>query len=81
MLARQSGCFKCHAVDKRKSGPAYTEVANKYRGDPAATAKLYEHVTSGKKVKFPDGNEEEHRIVQTTDVPAIENLIAWILAL
>ena len=81
MLARQSGCFKCHAVEKKKSGPAYTEVANKYRGDSAAAAKLYEHVTSGKNVKFPDGHEEEHRIVQTTDVLAIENLIAWILAL
>lgn len=81
MLARQSGCFKCHAVEKKKSGPAYSEVATKYRGDLAAATKLYEHVTSGKNVKFADGHEEEHRVVQTTDVSAIENLIAWILAL
>ena len=26
-LARQSNCFKCHAIDKKKDGPAWKEVA------------------------------------------------------
>ncbi|HYM35560.1 MAG TPA: hypothetical protein VET48_09205, partial [Steroidobacteraceae bacterium] len=26
-LAKQSGCLKCHAVAKKKDGPAYRDVA------------------------------------------------------
>lgn len=81
MLARQSGCFKCHSIEKKKTGPPYRAVAAQYRGDPAAASKLYDHITTGKSVKFGDGHQEEHRIVQTTDVDSIRNLIAWILAL
>ena len=33
-LARQNNCFKCHSVDKKKDGPAYKEVAAKYKGKP-----------------------------------------------
>jgi len=81
MLARQNGCFKCHSVDKKKDGPAYREVAAKYKGKTCAEAKLYHHVTSGEKAKFPDGHEEDHKIIKTTDVAEINNLIGWILSL
>jgi cytochrome c len=81
MLARQSGCFKCHAIDKRKSGPSYSEVAAKYRGDPQAPARLLEHITSGKTVRFEDGHEEEHKTIQSSDSQAIGNLVAWLLSL
>src|SRR5450830_1378920 len=30
-LARQNNCFKCHAIDKDKEGPAYKKVAEKYK--------------------------------------------------
>jgi cytochrome c len=83
-LARQNNCFKCHAVEKEKDGPAYKAVAEKYRGKENAQARLIEHVTSGEKAKFPDGHEEEHKIVQTTppkDMAQIKNLIDWILSL
>jgi|ERR1700722_10477137 cytochrome c len=80
-LARQSGCFKCHAVDKLKTGPAYRDVAAKYKGDAEAEAKLIHHVTSGERVKFPDGHEEDHAIVKSKDPSAIKNLVDWILSL
>lgn len=83
-LARQNNCFKCHAVSKDKDGPSYTKVAEKYKGKDNAEARLIEHVTSGEKAKFPDGHEEEHKIVQTTppkDMAQIKNLIDWILSL
>jgi cytochrome c len=79
-LARQSNCFKCHAVDKKKEGPAYHDVAAKYKGKPEAKARLVEHITSGEKVKFDDGHEEEHAIVKTKDKAQIDNLVDWILA-
>ena len=35
-LAKKHNCFACHAVDKKVVGPAYKQVADKYRGDKAA---------------------------------------------
>ncbi len=81
-LARQNKCLNCHAVEKEKEGPSYKKVAEKYRGKPDAEASILKHISLGKKVKFPDGHEEEHKIVKTTpadDNDQIKNLIAWIL--
>ncbi|MDE1941878.1 MAG: c-type cytochrome [Betaproteobacteria bacterium] len=82
-LARQNNCFKCHAVNKDKDGPSYKKVAEKFRGKANAEARLIEHITSGEKAKFPDGHEEEHKIVKTSppkDMDQIRNLVQWILA-
>lgn len=79
-LARQSGCFKCHSVSKKMDGPAYKDVAAKYRGKPNAEARLVEHITTGEKAKFEDGHEEEHKIVKSKDMNEIKNLVNWILA-
>lgn len=82
-LARQNGCLKCHAVDKHKDGPAYRDIAAKYKDkDHAETVKkLIYHITSGEKAKFPDGHEEEHKIIKVKDVAQQTNLIEWILSL
>lgn len=83
-LARQNNCFKCHGISKEKDGPAYSAVAEKYRGKENAEARLIEHITSGEKAKFPDGHEEAHKIVKTSppdDMAQIRNLIDWILSL
>lgn len=79
--ARQNGCFKCHAVDKKKEGPTYREVATKYKGKAGAEERLYTHITTGEKAKFPDGHEEDHKIIKTKDEKEIKNLISWILSL
>ena len=79
-LAKQNNCFKCHAIDKDKDGPSYHSVAEKYKGKPNAEAKLVNHLTTGEKAKFPDGHEEEHKIVKTKDEAQIKNLVQWILA-
>ena len=82
-LARQNGCLKCHAVDKHKDGPAYRDIAAKYKDkDHAETVKkLINHITSGEKAKFPDGHEEEHKIIKVKDVAQQTNLIEWVLSL
>ena len=83
-LARQNNCFKCHAVEKEKDGPAWKKVAEKYKGKENAETRLIEHITSGEKAKFPDGHEEEHKVVQTSppkDAAQIKNLVDWILSL
>ena len=77
--ARQNNCFKCHAVEKKKDGPAYKDVAAKYKGKADAEARLTTHLTTGEKAKFPDGHEEEHKIVKVKDPAELKNLIGWIL--
>ena len=39
-LIKDRGCTACHANDKKVIGPAYKEVAKKYKGDAGAAAKL-----------------------------------------
>ena len=82
-LARQNGCLKCHSPDKHKDGPAYRDVAAKYKDKDHAeiVKKLIHHITSGEKAKFPDGHEEEHKIIKVTDVAQQTNLVEWILSL
>lgn len=46
-LLKSSGCTACHAVDKPLVGPSYKDVANKYRGQKDAEAKLVEKVKKG----------------------------------
>jgi len=79
-LARQSNCFKCHAVDKKKEGPAYKDIAAKYKGKPDAHALLVTHITTAPKVKFEDGHEEDHTMVKSKDKDQIDNLVDWILS-
>lgn len=82
-LAKQNNCLKCHSVDKDKDGPSFKKVAEKYKGKATAEARLVEHITSGEKAKFPDGHEEEHKVVKTSpakDMAQVKNLVQWILA-
>ncbi len=46
-LAKSSGCMNCHTVDKKLVGPAYKDVAAKYKGDPAAADKLAVKIQKG----------------------------------
>jgi cytochrome c len=46
-LAQKSGCLACHSVDKKVLGPAFKDVAAKYKGDKTAEAKLIEKVKKG----------------------------------
>jgi cytochrome c len=80
-LAKSSGCTKCHAPEKKKDGPAYRDVAANFKGDPEAFKKVHYHITSGEKVKFDDGHEEDHKKVKSKDEAEIKNLIEWILSL
>lgn len=80
-LARQEGCLRCHGIERGKDGPAYKEIAAKYKGKADSESKLVSHLTSGRKVKFEDGHEEDHKIPKTKDEAQIKNLIQWILSL
>lgn len=78
-LMKKSNCMKCHAVDKKKDGPAFKETAAKYKGKPDAEAKLYTHLTTNPKVKV-DGKEEEHDNLKTKNDAEVKEVVKWILA-
>jgi cytochrome c len=42
----KAGCLACHSMDKKILGPAYKDVAAKYKGQDV-TAKLIEKVRKG----------------------------------
>lgn len=43
----KAGCLACHTKDKKLVGPAYKDVAAKYKGQADAPAKLAEKVRKG----------------------------------
>ncbi len=48
-LAQKSGCFTCHTINKKLVGPAWNDIAAKYRGQKDAEAKLIYKVAKGGK--------------------------------
>lgn len=46
-LLKKHACTACHATDKKLVGPAYKDVAAKYRGDAKAEAMLADKVKKG----------------------------------
>jgi cytochrome c len=46
-LAQAKACTACHAIDKKVVGPAYKDVAAKYRGNKQATSLLVTKVLKG----------------------------------
>ena len=75
-LAKAKNCMSCHAVDKKLVGPAYKDVAAKYKGDKGAVDKLAAKVKAGGKgawgeIPMPPNN--------VTDDEA-KKLVTWVLA-
>lgn len=80
-LAKDSGCMKCHGIDKSKKGPSFQKTSAKYKGKTAeGEGKLRDLITKTTKVKLDDGSEEEHGAVKSKDDAQIKNLVSWILA-
>ncbi|MDO8933232.1 MAG: c-type cytochrome [Rhodocyclaceae bacterium] len=48
-LAIKSGCMACHQVDKKVVGPAYQEVATRYKGQSDAVQLLSAKIRAGGK--------------------------------
>lgn len=70
-------CLLCHAVDEPKTGPAFVEIAERYRGDAHATEKLRLVLERG---LHSGGPWHMPPAPQVTDADA-RSIIAWILAL
>ena len=76
-LARKHNCTACHAIDKKLVGPAYKDVAAKYKGQNVA-AKLEEKVKKGGQGVWGPVPMPPNAAVPDADV---KTLVAWILKL
>lgn len=75
-LAQQKACLSCHAVDHKVVGPAFRDVAKKYKGNAAAVGTLAAKVRKGGagvwgNIPMPPNN--------VTDAEA-RVLVQWVLA-
>jgi cytochrome c len=77
-MMKKDGCAACHAVDKKLVGPAYVEVAAKYKGDKDAVAKLTKKVKEGGSGVWGQIPMPPNVAIPTADIP---ELVTWILTL
>ena len=47
-VLKAKGCLNCHEMDKKKVGPAYKDVAAKYKGNKDAEAMLVSKLKGAK---------------------------------
>ncbi|MFO1414113.1 MAG: cytochrome C' [Burkholderiales bacterium] len=69
-LAKSSGCMTCHAIDAKKMGPSFKDIAAKYKGKADAQATLVANLKAGK----------GHPAVKASDADTA-SLVKWILAM
>ena len=77
-MMQKDGCAACHAVDKTIVGPAYNQVAAKYRGDNTAATKLEQKVKAGGSGVWGPVPMPPNAAVPDADIKA---LVSWILTL
>ena len=67
-LAKAKGCLGCHAVAEKKVGPAYKDIAAKYKGSKDAEATLIAKLKEGKghPIKVAATDAELKTLVQWT---------------
>jgi cytochrome c len=77
-LAQKNACMSCHGVDKKIVGPAFKEVAAKYKTDKAAPDRLAKHVKEGTKDNWGKVPMPPNPQVKDED---IKKIVAWVLSL
>lgn len=81
LLARNSACMSCHALTPGKTrgvGPAMSDIAARYAGDPDAPARLSDRIRLGSSGAWGKALMPANPQVSDADR---ETLVAWILAL
>ena len=77
-LLKKHGCTACHAIDKKVIGPAYNDVAAKYKGDASAATKLFDSVKKGSTGKWGPIPMPPNAAVPDADV---KTMVAHVLSL
>jgi len=78
-LYGEVGCSACHAVDQKRLGPSFMDVAAKYKGQADAPDKLFKKVRSGGSGVWGTAQMPAHPPERVTD-EELHTLIAWVLS-
>lgn len=76
-LAKAKGCTACHAVKTKLVGPAYADVAKKYKSDKEAPDKLVTSIIKGSSGKFGPVPMPPNKVTEEE----AKKLAAWVLSL
>lgn len=74
---KKSDCFTCHTVKTKLVGPAYKDVAKKYRNDPKAVEKLVLKVKNGGSGNWGQIPMSGHPNLKDDQIKAF---VQWVLA-
>jgi len=75
-LAKKYNCLACHQTDKKLVGPAYKDIAKKYKGQSAAAAMLADKIKKGGSGVWGPVPMPPNPAVPDAD---IKTLVNWIL--
>ena len=75
-LAKKYNCLACHQLDKKAVGPAYKDIAKKYKGQAGMDVKLAEKVKKGGQGVWGPVPMPPNAAVPDAD---IKKLVDWIL--
>ena len=75
-IATKNACMGCHAVDKKIVGPAYKDVAAKYKGQADAVDKLAKKVKAGGSGVWGPVPMPANAAISEADAKAV---VKWIL--
>ena len=76
-IAKQNACLGCHTVDRKLVGPAFRDIAAKYKGDAGAQARLEKKVRDGGAGVWGVIPMPSHPRMTDGD---IRTVVAWVLA-
>ena len=76
-LAKSKNCMGCHAVERKMVGPAYKDVAAKYKGDKKAAEALAATIKAGGSGKWGPVPMPAQAALSDADA---KTLATWILA-
>lgn len=68
-LAQKSACLNCHTVDTKKVGPAYKDVARKYKGSSV------DKVIAEMKAK-----PVHQAVAKATNADDLKTIVSWVLS-
>jgi cytochrome c len=74
---KKSDCFTCHSVAKKIVGPAYKDVAKKYKGDAKAVEMLTAKVKNGGSGHWGAVPMSAHPNLKDDQIKA---MVQWVLA-
>ena len=76
-LVKANGCYSCHSANEKIVGPAFKDVAAKYKDDKDAVASLVQSIQYGSKGKWGRIPMPAHATLSGSDLKA---LAGWVLA-